>query len=498
MTQPVYSFPVTLCQGWSAAQCTIDVSMVSLGPHTYHAVYMQLGKTPCSDPSNTVRFADLSEPLWPRLSLSSDGSSVIVTWTTYANVQQPILGIRIMQPRGSSSVAVPLASDFLLLPASQTATYTVAELEGPFANASGWIDAGFHHSLTVNTSALFGDAAAGAVVEYRLGDKEGGLRPAVYMFRSSSSLSDKQVTMAVFGDLGVSNFNYFSNFPDASRTMAALSSFMQHKISVLDEPFMVFHNGDISYAMGQLPVWPIYMQSISPIASMVPWQTSIGNHEFTSCAGQWNCPGCDYTTWKDSGGECGIPYNTWQTMPRDRASGNDYAYSFRFGPVHFTVFSSEHDYTPGSPQHDWIQAELQRVDRSVTPWLIVASHRPAYTASENVSVQEGPAFKMIRRSIEPLLLQYKVDIYVGAHIHFYERTCPMASTYECGADGPIYSVVGQAGCDITPVPPPPRPAWSVANFAIPGFVVLQANATTLMWNFLSSELVSLDSFTLSR
>jgi hypothetical protein len=39
--------------------------------------------------------------------------------------------------------------------------------------------------------------------------------------------------------------------------------------------------------------------------------------------------------------------------------------------VHFTVFSTEHDFTAGSAQRAWIAADLRAVDRRVTPWLIV-------------------------------------------------------------------------------------------------------------------------------
>lgn len=51
-------------------------------------------------------------------------------------------------------------------------------------------------------------------------------------------------------------------------------------------------------------------------------------------------------------------------------------YSFEYGPVHFTMLSSEHDLTSGSKQRRWLEADLDAVDRCRTPWLIVALHRP--------------------------------------------------------------------------------------------------------------------------
>ena len=47
-------------------------------------------------------------------------------------------------------------------------------------------------------------------------------------------------------------------------------------------------------------------------------------------------------------------------------------YSFSYGPVHFTVLSTEHDAAPGSEQHAWLEEDLMRVDRCRTPWLVVS------------------------------------------------------------------------------------------------------------------------------
>ena len=50
-------------------------------------------------------------------------------------------------------------------------------------------------------------------------------------------------------------------------------------------------------------------------------------------------------------------------------------YSYNVGNVHVLVFSTEHNFLPGSPQFTFIEADLAAVDRSVTPWVIVAGHR---------------------------------------------------------------------------------------------------------------------------
>ena len=65
-------------------------------------------------------------------------------------------------------------------------------------------------------------------------------------------------------------------------------------------------------------------------------------------------------------------------MPATNGSNGVFWYSYDMGPVHTAVVSSEHDLAPGSPQHEWLQTDLKAVNRTLTPWLIVESHRPMY------------------------------------------------------------------------------------------------------------------------
>lgn len=50
----------------------------------------------------------------------------------------------------------------------------------------------------------------------------------------------------------------------------------------------------------------------------------------------------------DSGGECGVPYESYFQMP---VSGKDQPwYSIEQGPIHFTIISTENTWTPNSAQ----------------------------------------------------------------------------------------------------------------------------------------------------
>ncbi|KAK1291415.1 putative inactive purple acid phosphatase 27 [Acorus calamus] len=107
----------------------------------------------------------------------------------------------------------------------------------------------------------------------------------------------------------------------------------------------------------------------------------------------------------DSGGECGVAYESYFQMP---ASGKDKPwYSIEQASVHFTIISTEHNWTQGSEQYDWIKSDLGSINRARTPWVIFAGHRPIYSSNSGGFLPSvDPDFV---KSIEPLLLDNKVS-----------------------------------------------------------------------------------------
>jgi hypothetical protein len=68
-----------------------------------------------------------------------------------------------------------------------------------------------------------------------------------------------------------------------------------------------------------------------------------------------------------------VAYEAYFPMPTQAGVDKPW-YSIESGPVHFTVMSTEHDWTQGSEQYNWIQNDLAMVDRSSTPWVIFAGY----------------------------------------------------------------------------------------------------------------------------
>ncbi|XP_043693404.1 probable inactive purple acid phosphatase 27 [Telopea speciosissima] len=116
----------------------------------------------------------------------------------------------------------------------------------------------------------------------------------------------------------------------------------------------IFHIGDISYATGFLVEWDFFLHHIIPVASHVSYMTAIGNHER-----DYIDSGSVYIT-LDSGGECGVAYETSFPMP---TSAKDKSwYSIEQGPVHLTVVSTEHDWSPNSEQYLWMVRDIISVN----------------------------------------------------------------------------------------------------------------------------------------
>ena len=146
---------------------------------------------------------------------------------------------------------------------------------------------------------------------------------------------------------------------------------------------------------------------VRPLAySFIPWVLILssavvaqGNHEQDwSGTGTVN-PNSGALLGRDSGGECGIPTATRFIMPcvtlanGDGGDGGDdggyrddptkpaarYAYSFEQGPVHFTMINTELDINGEQfPQFHWLEQDLQAVNRTLTPWVVVMGHRPMW------------------------------------------------------------------------------------------------------------------------
>ena len=310
-----------------------------------------------------------------------------------------------------------------------TTTYTIADMCGAPANETKWwVDPGLLHT------AVMTGLTKGTDVYYQVGGTNGkmsGVQGPVHVGPRSRQVEDAALTFVAFGDLGVS-----SAASVASAGVAFNTSMLLQRL--VNETDVIVHVGDISYAMGKAAFWPEFFAEIEPVAARVPWQVCIGNHEYDWPTQPFKPPLFTYA--KDSGGECGVPYEKRFDMDREGPGGNIF-YSFELGPVHFALISSEHNMTSGSEQLTWLARDLAAVDRARTPFVVFAMHRPLYDSTLYSLLPEATTMK---DAIEPVLLANEVDVAMFGHVHQYSRSCPIAHG-KCSPSGPVYMTIGTAG-----------------------------------------------------
>ena len=317
-----------------------------------------------------------------------------------------------------------------------TNTYTASDMCGAPATTIGFRSTGFLHSgllegLKPNTQYF-----------YQVGDSTPRSNSSVLNFWSAPDPDTQNAEFVIFGDLGqveTDGSNEASQMPGSILTTLALTADIEYGVVNLTASPAVFHIGDISYARGYASLWEQFFSQISAMTPHLPWMTIDGNHER-----DWPDSGSSFAG-GDSGGECGVALAQRFHMPNpsDALPNDKTWWSLDFGPIHFTIISTEHEFNKTTPQYVWFNEDLAAVNRSKTPFLLVAGHRPMYT--DHHSSAEDIGTELIK-VLEPLMIKYQVDAAFWGHVHTYERTCPVHN-YTCVHEnvGVINFVTGAAG-----------------------------------------------------
>lgn len=265
-------------------------------------------------------------------------------------------------------------------------------------------------------------------------------------------------TIGVIADVGESL--------DAINTVAH----MQARLSIIDELIIA---GDLSYASGcektLCPVWDAFGGLMQPLSRTKPFAINIGNHELADDAN-------------------GIPaistqYRYGAGMPHGgRADGALY-FSWEAGPAHYISLCSfiAGGFGAAQPISQWLLADLQGVDRSKTPWLIVIVHAPPYNSNTAHQGEGEP----LRVAYEPLFTAHKVSILFSGHVHAYQRSHPVTNngTVQADGQGTVYLNIGDGGASLYTewLPAPTWSAYQSAEFGLGHLTLL--SPTTAHWGW---------------
>jgi len=273
-------------------------------------------------------------------------------------------------------------------------------------------------------------------VLYQCGDRNHGLSPQLSFKTPPTSSVERELLIPMYGDMGITN---------SEGTLQSL-------LGLVEQSDFFYHAGDIGYADDyyRYPfrsqqhdfeyIWNSWADMMHPITSRVPYMTAPGNHE-ADCHdyGRLFC---------EKRYDNFTAYNKRYRMPGSESGGaQSMWFSFDYGNVHFVSINTETDYS-GSPEQDglvikelyncghfgdqmkWLKADLAKADanRAVVPWIIVVGHRPFYSTlkPESDDILWGGVSASMSAAFEPLFKASSVDLYVGGHVHAYERHLPVS------------------------------------------------------------------------
>ncbi|KAJ8719863.1 hypothetical protein PYW08_012038 [Mythimna loreyi] len=288
-----------------------------------------------------------------------------------------------------------------------------------------------------------------------------------FFFHTPREGQDWAVRAAIYGDMGNKNAHSLSYLQDEAQ---------RERFDV------ILHVGDFAYDMdtNDALVGDEFMRQIQPLAGVVPYMTCPGNHEqaynFSNYAARFSMPGRE---------------------------GSLY-YSFDLGPVHFVSISTEVYYFTQYGlklivnQYEWLKEDLAKANlpenRRKRPWIVLFGHRPMYCSDSNdidCSCEYTRVGLLGVYGLEPLLMQFGVDVVIWAHEHSYERTWPLYDNkvYNGSKDfpyvnpgAPVHIVTGSAGCQEATDPFKNNPeAWSAFRSSDYGYTRFVAHNHTHLY-----------------
>ena len=358
--------------------------------------------------------------------------------------------------------------------------------------------------------------------EYRCGGKS----DKSFQFTSPPAPGAAPVVLGVVADLGEN----CDGGGCGNATIAALAAAAQSGLIGA-----ILHAGDIAYTSGDQSIWDQYMREMESAAGTVPYQVCVGNHEshynFSAYMHRFamsqGTGGSSSSTNAIAAAHTRIAAAAAVAVAATSSGGSGFGsssgmplinnlwHTFTYGAVRVVALSTEHDHTFGSPQHTWLTDVLAAAStpeaKRQTPWLVVMAHRPLYCSTSDYYDCQINGPQKIAPSLEPLFHQYGVDLFIGGHLHNYERSWPVFNQTVVrkryawngtGTYGTVHIVAGMAGDNegLTDRWMSPTPEWSAYRSARLGWLRMSfKSAAELFIEFVDSvNGTVIDAFTIEK
>lgn len=175
----------------------------------------------------------------------------------------------------------------------------------------------------------------------------------------------------------------------------------------------ILHTGDIVRFGGEQDDWDRYFEDIENATSKnVTFYYTVGNHD-------------SYEYYKYFWLTSEEGWQTYLDNVELEALGNERYYSFDYNnQIHFIIINTDEYWEGGdhgtfnisAEQQSWILNDLETNSIDV---VVAVFHQPSYSiraGSRVIAAQE------IRRVLEPILVDFNVDLVFSGHDHYYYRT----------------------------------------------------------------------------
>jgi Icc-related predicted phosphoesterase len=216
----------------------------------------------------------------------------------------------------------------------------------------------------------------------------------------------------------------------------------------------ILHAGDISYADCNLTRWDTWFDMVektaarvqndssnqsetttrtsssSSFASRLPWHICPGNHEleiehpsgnlYASYRARFQMPSSQEEVFIPLDPKDPLDIHTEQCSTSVAMTQYDYGNSFhsiQLGLVKAILLNTYTSSMPGSHQYEWLVNELETVDRSISPWIIVLLHGPFYNTFKEHSHEKMT--ETMKTNMEHLFVEHDVNLVISGHVHAY-------------------------------------------------------------------------------
>jgi hypothetical protein len=182
--------------------------------------------------------------------------------------------------------------------------------------------------------------------------------------------------------------------------------------------------------------------------------------------------------------QTGRPWCASSVFQQEYNYGNSF-YSFEVASAHVIFLNPYSTSNESSVQYQWLISDLESVDRSKTPWVIVVMHCPWYNS--NTAHNNELQAILMRDAMEPVFYKYHVNLALVGHVHAYERTHPVYAN-QTRDDGVVYITIGDGGNreGHAATYQDPTPEWSAfrngTQYGHGELVLNDANTLTWRWH----------------